>query len=433
MRYVVRLPDGSERPPHLLLVSYVFPPADVSAVRRVVALRRAFDDLGIRTSVLTSAVSGRRPDDVEAGIVRAADLRTRLPTQYQVLVGQKDGPIVRTSPRWWTRLAVPDITAVSWGPGALREAIGIVKRDRPDAVFTTSPPESVHLVGLALRRLRVPWIADLRDGWTFEAPAPRPYARWLDRGLERLVVRSADRVTAVTEPLAEYLRYRYGADGRVVHLSNGFDPRALREASDERHMLDPSRFSLVYTGSGGMDGKDPRPFLSALARLLDERPEVASTLEVVFAGTFASDEIAAMNAPDLRGIVKFVGSLEHRRAVGLQQAADGLLLITSLAFAHVATGKLYEYLAARKPIFALASRNAATEILERAGGHVLAPPENPLAIFEPLRLFLDERNRARGRYSPARDFDLDQYAFPRVARRLLDSLAEISAIEPDDR
>jgi Glycosyl transferase 4-like domain len=428
-KYVVREPGGDERTPHVLIVSYLFPPSEVSGVRRAVAFRDAFLSMGVRTTVLTSEVAGRLPEDEQASVFRTPDLRVRFGSQYRVLAGAAHGPIVRTKPRWWTRLIVPDVTALSWSPTAVARALRLTTADRPDAVFTTSPPESVHLTGLALRTRGVPWIADLRDGWTFEPGSPRPYVGSLDRALERLVVRSANRVTAVTRPLVSDLRNRYPADGRVEHLSNGFDPARLARATDERRSLDHSRFTIVYTGSGSIDGKDPRPFLCALDRLLSQQPSLQKRIEVAFAGTFTTAELDAMRSPGLARVVRYLGRVEHERALGFQCAADGLLLITTVGASHVSTGKIYEYLAAEKPILALANRNAAVELLARSGGHVSAPPEDEDAIVAALSAYVDAWVLSERQYEPSPDFRLDDYAFPRIARRLLDLFVDIGAFD----
>ncbi|MBS1868983.1 MAG: glycosyltransferase [Actinobacteria bacterium] len=412
----------AERPAHVLLVSYLFPPSDVSAVRRVVALRRALHDLDVRTTVLMSAASGALPDDAAQRVVRAGDLRAHADGQHRVVAGLADGAVTRTRRRWWTRAIVPDATAATWAPAAIRAARRIVARDRPDVVFTTSPPESVHLVGMALKARGIPWFADLRDGWTFEPPTLRPYATALDRRLEGAVVRRATCVTAVTEPIAADLARRHPG-ARVAHLTNGFDPVALAAATDERATLDPSRFSLVYTGSGGVDGKDPRPFLRALERVLGADPALRERIELVAAGSFTEQETAALRAPALADVVRPLGRVEHRRALGLQQAADGLLLITSVGVTQVATAKLYEYLAAGKPILALAHANAAAELLRRSGGHELAPPDDEAAIARALRAYADRRVVDGEPYRPSPDFDLDAYSFPRIAERLLELCA----------
>jgi glycosyltransferase involved in cell wall biosynthesis len=232
-------------------------------------------------------------------------------------------------------------------------------------------------------------------------------------------------VTPATQPIAADLMRRY-AGANVVHLTNGFDPVALAQATDERSTLDPSRFSLVYTGSGGVDGKDPRPFVRALDRVLSADPSLRDRFELVVAGNFTEQETAALRAPALAGVVRLLGRVEHARALGLQQAADGLLLVTSVGVTQVATAKIYEYLAARKPIFALAHANAAVELLERSGGHEAAPPDDEAAIAHALRAYVDRRVVRAEPYAPAADWDLDAYSFPRIAERLLELCAGIS-------
>jgi hypothetical protein len=407
--------------PHVLLVSYLFLPSSRSGAQRTAAFRNALEDLGVRTTVLTSTVSGPSPDDEARSVARAKDARSA--PSLQGVVGSDQGR------RWWSRLIVPDTTVLSWGPAAAKTATSILRHDRPDVVFTSSPPESVHMLGLLLSGFGVPWVADFRDGWTFEPPTLRPYLTGLDGALERLVISRAEAVTAATAPLADYLRTRNG-NRRVLHLTNGFDPALMAAASVEHGTLDPERFSLVYTGTGGLDGKDPRPFLRALQVALAEQPALSEQLEVVFAGNFTGAEVSAMNAPPLRGVVRTLGQVPHLSSLGLQQAADGLLLITSVQKSHVATSKIYEYLAARKPILGLADRNAAATLLASAGPHVLAAPEDEGQILTALRTYLD-RWMVRG--EPFRsDFDLEPFSYPRIGQRLADLFTEIGALESLD-
>lgn len=135
-----------------------------------------------------------------------------------------------------------------------------------------------------------------------------------------------------------------------------------------------------------------------------------------------------MNAAPLRGVVRTLGHVPHLRSLGLQQAADGLLLITSVQKSHVATSKIYEYLAARKPILGLADRNAAAALLADAGPHVLAAPEDHGQILAALRAYLDRWMVRREPFES--NFDLGPYTFPQIARRLADLFVEIGAVKP---
>src|SRR3954452_21653789 len=99
-------------PPHVLLVSYLFSPSSRSGAQRTAAFRNALEDLGVRTTVLTSTVSGPSTDDEAYSVARAKDARSAA--SLQGVVGSDRGR------RWWSRLIVPDATVLSWGPAAAK-------------------------------------------------------------------------------------------------------------------------------------------------------------------------------------------------------------------------------------------------------------------------------------------------------------------------
>ena len=420
--------DGSLR--HILLVAYLYPPCDVVPAFRPAGLRHAFVSAGIRTTVLTSEISGSYEDDEAQRIIRAGDLRTRFHTQYQTLVGYREGPLeARARPRWWTKYIVPDPTAVSWFPQALVHLLRLIRSDRPDVVVTTSGPESSHLLGLVAGAFGVRWVADYRDPWLpwlRDTERPR-ILRQLDAFLERRVARRASIVTAVNEPVASDITRRHGV--RAFTISNGFDRDVLAGASDERATLDPARFSLVHTGLLAIDAEDPvlsaapnrsrdvRAFLEALTLVLAQGPELATRLELVVAGSISDREREALTRRDLGKIVRILGFLPHQRALGLQQASDGLLLIPGGAGATSA--KIFEYLAARKPIFAVTEHDsAAAELLRAAGEHAVAEPGDPESLAAALQTYL-LRWAGETAYEPRPDFDLDAYEYERLGEQLL--------------
>ena len=171
------------------------------------------------------------------------------------------------------------MTALTWAPFLLPAVARLARRRHFDCVLTTSGPESVHAAGLWLRRRGIGWIADLRDGWTFESihDFPPPLDR-VDASMERAVMTRADVVTAVSEPIAEDLRARYGADAHT--LTNGYDPEDVPPARDGDPLLAGERFSLVHTGRIAAGQRTPVPLLDGdppSARSLpgDRRPDRA--------------------------------------------------------------------------------------------------------------------------------------------------------------
>jgi hypothetical protein len=416
---------GGDSAGHVVIAAYLFEPNEMIAVRRPSAIRRALVAAGVRTTVITSQISGPAAGSVtRERVVRTADLRTRFKTQYQALVGYREMPIeARAAPRPWTRLIVPDVTALSWMPTAMAALAHILVTDRPDAIITTSPPESVHLLGLAAHTARVRWIADFRDGWMFDTPNPRPSFRRLDRALERIVATRADAVTTINEQIAEDFRQRLGVDALCV--PNGFDRAEFELASDEHLLVDPRRFSLVYTGTLGIDmvqgglgtrGEDVRAFLEAIEQILRRNPELRAQIELVVAGVVTEAEEAVLTRGPLSDIVRVVGRLPHRRALGLQRAADALVLASGGA--GYTTGKVYEYLAAERPIFALAERpSAVADLLDGSNGHTVVPSSDVDALAGELEAFIDRWTATE--YEPSSEIAAE-HTTDRMGARMLE-------------
>ena len=127
------------------------------------------------------------------------------------------------------------------------------------------------------------------------------------------------------------------------------------------------------------------------------------------------------------GVVKILGEVPHERALGLQQAADGLLLITPPSSERDAlTSKVHEYLAAGKPILALADGSSAAALL--GAEHTVAPPDDDERILAALRAFVDRWALRRETFDS--NAALEPIAYPQIARRLVDLFAEIGAFEP---
>jgi glycosyltransferase involved in cell wall biosynthesis len=354
----------------VLLVAQLTPPSPLSGARRPANLAKYLDRLGHRVTVLTSIASGRGGVPGAARVVRTRDLLAGnlnwRRAHMESIQGKRQAAAAEASRL--EAVVVPDLAAACWIPFALPRALALAREERFDCVVTSSPPQSAHLVGLALRRAGVPWVADLLDGWSFDPPRPPwPTAsqRAVDHGLERAVLGRADRVVAVTAPIAEDLAQRLGRETTVI--TNGFDPDELAEAEDASALLAPDRHSLVHTGRAAVAGRTPRQLIEGLAELRRTRPELAERLEVVFAGPTTNEERALLADSRVEGLVRSVGTLDRGRALALQRAADSLLVIAAGASARsVATNKLYEYLAAGRPVLVLGDESEAARIVTEA-------------------------------------------------------------------
>ena len=413
----------------LLVVSYDYPRPGAPGANRWAAMGKYLVRLGHEVTVVTATAPGFQPGEID-GVVQTPDLGSNAALRRLLRRPASPGdvsaapePAGAGASALLTKLIVPDAYLLSWNPWASR-AIRRLRHDRAiDCLITSGPPDSTHLLGLTLRRERPGWIADFRDGWLFEPPRdlfPTPPQRALARWLERQVATRADALVGVTQPIVEDFRSRLGVPAELI--PNGWDPEVGQSAAAPAAPVDPHKFTFVHTGTvSGPWGRDPRPLLAAVRRLIDADPGLAERMEVLFVGMASAADLALLREPQLRNVVRYAGFVERSEAFALQRAAGALLLMTSDRVSE-ATGKLFEYLGSGRPIIALAENNEAARIVGATGTGVSVPPRDTAAIATQLRRAIDgELERS---YAPR---GLERYTYPAPAQRMADLAARVAS------
>jgi glycosyltransferase involved in cell wall biosynthesis len=370
----------------VLLVSMYFPPAGGGGVQRPLKLATHLPELGVETHVLApDDPRWLHRDDVpvpDKAIVHrvryVGPSGRKLAEDLHGVTGLRRGVVhARALGR---RLLVPDEN-VTWNLTADRAAIRLIKREAIDVVITTSPPASVHLVGaVAKRATGVSWVADLRD--SLVAHPHRRAESWLVRAKEwtaervaRHVARRADGIVAVSEAIADEAR-ALEPRGPVTTIANGSD----FDDFDGLEYRRGERFRITHTGSF-FGKRDPRPFLTALARSgLD--------VEARFVGDFRSADRAWARERGLDDRLQLLPYAPRREALMLQRDSDALLLLIPEAAGRgrgVLSGKVFEYLAAERPILALVPPDgAAADLIRETGAGVVVAPEDVDGIRDAL-------------------------------------------------
>ncbi len=417
----------------ILFVAYFYPPCRDTGALRPASMVRHLRRIGHEVTVLSTAAYGRLDDDAgpqtdgpSGDVARAADLQlTRARMRGHDRVDALfDSDSYSGKPHPLSRVVVPEALALAWAPFARRLATRLQGERGFDCVITTSPPESAHTVGRAVQQLGVPWIADIRDAWTFEPLRPQfptETQRRLDRRMERRLLSAADAVVCVSRPAADDLRTRGIADPFVI--PNGWDPvhdARAEPAGTPAGLLDPERISLVYTGRFGSYGRDPEPLVKALAALAREDPTAASRLELVIAGPLTDAELELMATDVSPARIVLAGSLPREQALSLQRDADALLLIAQAARSQLPNYKLFEYLAAGRPILALAAGTEAGRIVSEVGAGEPVRADDPEAIAEALRRL------SAGELTPPPPDAADDYTYPRLAERMAEAIESVT-------
>jgi glycosyltransferase involved in cell wall biosynthesis len=361
----------------VLLVTMYFPPSGGGGVQRPLKLATHLPELGVETHVL--APDDPRwlhrddapipPDAIVHRVRYVGPSGRKLAEELHGVTGLRRGLVHAGA--LGRRLLVPDEN-VTWNLTADRAAVRLVKREGIDVVITTSPPVSVHLVGAITKRATgVRWVADLRD--SVAHPHRRVESRlvrakeWTAGRVGRLVARRADGIVAVSDAIADEAR-ALGSRGPVTTIANGSD----FDDFDGLQYRRSDRFRITHTGSF-FGKRDPRPFLTAVAKSgLD--------VEARFVGDFRSADRAWARERGLDDRLSLVPYAPRREALKLQRDSDALLLLIPEAAGRgkgVLSGKVFEYLAAERPILALVPPDgAAAELIRETGAGVVVAPED---------------------------------------------------------
>lgn len=418
--------NTSTAPPdrtRVLLVGQFAPPASVSAARRIGGLAKYLERRGFEVTVLTSVALGEGPVPHASRTCRTRDLLMSPLNWRRGHLGalvEGSAESYDAKPSRLGHVVVPDLALATWLPFATSKALALHREHRYACVVTSSPPESAHLVGFALQRLGAAWIADLRDGWSFETTHPHwplKAQHHLDRRLEHIIARNADHITAVTDPIAADLRERYGVVADTV--PNGFDP----EEQVTGQLRDPLRagaHTLVHTGRMAYAGRDPGPLLHGLRLLADRRPDLGKAMDTVFAGPISERERDLIDGTG--GLARWAGTLPRDETLRLQNAADTLILLTGRDRRSEATAKLYEYLATGRQILVLGDRSAAAQIVADADCGEVVPAADPEAIAAAVEKLIDIRPSDR----VGRGAAVERYSYDHIAGQMEDHITRLS-------
>jgi glycosyltransferase involved in cell wall biosynthesis len=288
---------------------------------------------------------------------------------------------------------VPD-AQIGWLPFALRAAAGIMRRYRPEVVYTTSVPFTAHVVGAILqRRFGVPWVAEFRDLWTGSqtGQARTSARRALDRRMEEEILRRADAVVVTTEAARDALAAAHPrADpARIRVVTNAFEAAAHPRPTPPA----PSApLLLVHAGSLTPAVQDPAPLLAAAARL---ESRAADSVRIRVFGPEAPwrEAMDRIRAPaslvELRGLVS-----PARVPAELALASAVLLLAPGAPFRPVVLGKTFEWLGSGVPALAVVDpAGMMADLVRRSHGGIVVPANDDEALGHALRTMLDEQRR----------------------------------------
>ena len=284
---------------------------------------------------------------------------------------------------------------ILWLQEAYKAVRVLIKEEEPQAILTTTPPHLLQLLGLVLKRkTRLYWIADFRDGWVdnFLFQGQSRLRRWIDERIESQVIKDADAVMVVTDHIRKSLQLRYPKYAQKIYLiHNGFD-----RSDFENLNVFPTRSSncVHYDYVGNWGGfRDPAPLFKAFEELFNEGSLLKDEVSLTFTGGYHDKD---STLPDW---VTVNPPVPHKAALGIMTTSSVLILLASISEREGAfTSKIFEYLAAQRPILALIPQTG--ELAELLIDYSLGFIASPMDIQQIKKAVIDSFEAAKRKQQP---------------------------------
>lgn len=378
----------------VLVITYYWPPTGGSGVQRWVKFAKYLPSLGWQPVIYT-------PENPEQLAVDES-LLTEIPSEAEVIKTRIIEPYgiykkllrrsghtkeavevnpVNAQNKSFTQKAAmwirgnffrPDPRCLWIGP-SVRFLKKYLKEHPVDLIVSTGPPQSMHLIARKLAAVTgLPWIADFRDPWTkifyFKHLAMTEATEKWHKRMEKKVLDEADAIVAVS-PLVQQ-EFQAMTDTPVELITNGFDECDFAGSNCMETTGGKDRdFILTHTGLFAADG-NPEVLWEVLKEMCMQDSLFNEKLKIRLVGKTDRQITESLEKHGLGKNIVNLGYLPHGEAVMEQRKASILLLPLrkEAEYKAVLPGKLFEYLAACRPVLGIGQPDGAMSmIVEQTG------------------------------------------------------------------
>lgn len=428
----------------ILIITYYFPPAGGPGVQRWLKFVKYLPDYGFQPIVYipenpTYPIIDEAllPEISEKAII----LKQKIFEPYQIaslfsrsktkkissgIIPNKKKQTFLEQILLWIRgnLFIPD-ARVFWVKPSVKYLEKYILENNIKTIITSGPPHSLHMIGLELRQnLNLLWIADFRDPWTsigyhkalkLSASASKKHI-----DLEKKVLNTADNIIVTSKTTKS--EFRAITNKPIAVITNGFDDETI---SENTSVILDSKFSLAHIGSFLSD-RNPEILWRSISELVVEIPNFSNHLELKLIGQVSQEVLDSILEFHLAGFVNNLGYVSHQEAILQQQTSQVLLLIeiNSNETKSIIPGKLFEYMASRRPIIGIGPKDSDFEeiLKETRTGLFFDYSEKELlkkSILDYYHLYLNKNLKSHA-------VNLEQYSRKTLTEKLVKLINKIS-------
>jgi len=361
----------------VLIITYYWPPSGGAGVQRWLKFAKYLREFGWEPIIYT-------PENPEAP-VRDSSLEKDIPdnltvikrkiwepyTAYKKFIGQKKEQKINAGflsenkkPKLseifsvWIRgnFFIPDARKF-WIKPSIKFLTNYLKNNPVDAIISTGPPHSMHMIALGLKhRLGIPWLADFRDPWTnidfYDKLKLTSWADSIHKRMENEVLLRADKVVTVSWNWA--VDFKKIFDREINIVTNGFDESDFDNINQELS----SKFSIVHIGAMNKD-RNPVNLWKVISLLVENNASFKNDIEIILIGKNDISVFESIKDNNLKPYLQTIDYLPHKEVLDFASRAQLLLLPLNNTpnVLGIIPGKIFEYLAAKRPILCIGPVN----------------------------------------------------------------------------
>lgn len=250
---------------------------------------------------------------------------------------------------------IPD-TKIRWYKHAIKDIKKrVLKENNIDIIYSTSAPYTDHLIALNIKKYtNKPWVADFRDPWIGNGAISDRYSEKRinkEKEMEAEVIKMADVVINVTEPITEMYKKRYPMyKDKFITITNGFD------GGEKEHIEVRKNNTFKITYAGLLDStRNPQSLITALENLYVKKPEIFEAINVDFTGHIAEDLKDIIVKSSISKYININSYVEHKEILNCMASSNINLIILpdTEESKGVFTGKIFDYVLTERPILGI--------------------------------------------------------------------------------
>jgi len=320
---------------------------------------------------------------------------------------------------------IPD-SKILWLPFSILISIKLINQNKIGVIFTTSPPHSAHLGGLILKWIAgVKWVVDFRDDWTGgeSQPSPTIFHSFLNKLLEKFVLKFSDRVISMCHPLTENLEKKggYFQTSKFLTITNGYDPE---DFSVYIKQMPHEKFTITHAGSISKVS-DPEQFLKAIHSLFEQNPHLQDRIRIRFFGTDIFGNLDSLKTKyNLSRNILPIRYLPHQEVLKEVMKSHLLLLvINKRTEEEIITSKVFEYLGSGKPILLISGEGEVARLIREFKRGTVVDNKNVREIKETILKYYNLFQKGSLKFSEP--LSIKRYDRRVLAGNLADTFSEL--------